>query len=166
MNKKQNFTAIFKSPVGYLGILIDGKTLAGLEFLGRKKPLAEVAADSNEVTIKAVSVALKHYFNDPCHVGQPGIVLNGTAFQKKIWKALSLIKPGKTRTYGDIARELKTSPRAVGNACRSNPVPIFIPCHRVVSTSGRGGFMGRTSGEPLAIKEWLLVHEQKAAAGK
>ena len=85
----------------------------------------------------------------------------GQAFKKEYGKYLHAIKPGQTRTYGDIARQLNSSPRAVGNACRSNPVPIFIPCHRVVSASGRGGFMGHTSGEPLEIKEWLLTHESK-----
>lgn len=166
MNMKQNFTAILKSPVGYLGVRLEGQKLIGLKFLGRKKPSADEAAENNEDITKSVNSALNIYFTDPYNVKQPEIVLDGTKFQKKIWKVLSLIRPGKTRTYSDIARELKTSPRAVGNACRRNPVPIFIPCHRVVSTSGRGGFMGHTSGEPLAIKEWLLAHEQKATAGE
>jgi len=161
---KQNFTAILKSPVGYLGVRIEGQKLIGLKFLGREKPPDDEATENNKDISKSVNSALNIYFTDPHHVKQPEIVLDGTKFQKEIWKVLSQIRPGKTRTYGDIAKELKTSPRAVGNACRRNPVPIFIPCHRVVSKSGRGGFMGHTSGEPLAIKEWLLSHEQKATA--
>ncbi len=166
MNVNQPFTAILKSPVGYLGVHIEGKKLTRLNFLGRKELSFDAVSKNDEDVIREVNSALNAYFTDPQHVDQPEIVLDGTKFQQKIWKILSLIRPGKTRTYGDIARELKTSPRAVGNACRRNPVPIFIPCHRVVSTSGRGGFMGHTTGEPLAIKEWLLVHEQKATAGE
>ena len=62
-------------------------------------------------------------------------------------------------TYGEMAKKLDSSPRAVGNACRANPLPIIIPCHRVVSQSGIGGYGGHTEGEVLAIKEWLLHHE-------
>ncbi len=166
MNDKPPFTAIVQSPVGYLGLQIDGSKLTGLEFLGRKNPPADLTSENQEPVSKAVNSALNAYFTDPRQLDLPEIVLAGTTFQKRIWKLLSFIEPGETRTYGDIARELKTSPRAVGNACRRNPVPIFIPCHRVVSTSGRGGFMGHTTGEPLAIKEWLLAHEKKAAAGE
>ena len=106
---------------------------------------------------------LNFIFTNPENIQLPDMVISGTEFQKKVWKVMSLIAPGETRTYGDIAKELNTSPRAVGNACRSNPVPIFIPCHRVISSSGNGGFMGQTKGEAIAIKEWLLAHEIKHA---
>jgi methylated-DNA-[protein]-cysteine S-methyltransferase len=49
----------------------------------------------------------------------------------------------------------------VGNACRANPIPIVIPCHRVVASNGMGGFMGKRSGSPLNLKHWLLAHERK-----
>lgn len=163
---KQHYTTIIDSPVGYLELRIDGEILIGLKFLGRNKPSTGEPSDYNQTSTKTVNSALTTYFTDPHTVDQPEMVLQGTNFQKKIWKLLSQIKSGDTRTYGDIARELKTSPRAVGNACRRNPVPIFIPCHRVVSATGRGGFMGHTTGEPLAIKEWLLAHEQTAASGE
>lgn len=83
----------------------------------------------------------------------------GTEFQQKVWKLLRQIPAGQVRTYGDIAHELGSSPRAVGNACRANPIPLFIPCHRVVSKSGLGGFAGKTKGHYLTIKEALLRHE-------
>ncbi len=83
----------------------------------------------------------------------------GTAFQRRVWKALLNILPGQTRTYGELARELGSSPRAVGGACRRNPIPLLIPCHRVVAANGDGGFAGHTSGRWMDIKRWLLEHE-------
>jgi methylated-DNA-[protein]-cysteine S-methyltransferase len=62
-------------------------------------------------------------------------------------------------TYGELARQLNTSARAVGNACRANPIPLVIPCHRVVSKSDIGGFSGSRNGAPVKSKTWLLGHE-------
>lgn len=83
----------------------------------------------------------------------------GTAFQQRVWAALRAIPVGETRTYGDLAATLETAPRAIGQACRTNPLPILIPCHRVVARSGLGGFSGESGGRQLAIKRWLLQHE-------
>jgi len=80
----------------------------------------------------------------------------GTPFQKRVWQALLEIPPGRVRTYGDLARSLGTSPRAVGNACRANPIPLLIPCHRVVAADGLGGFAGETTGTWPDLKRWLL----------
>ena len=78
-----------------------------------------------------------------------------------MWEALQRIASGKTRTYGELARELHSSPRAVGGACGANPLPLVVPCHRVIAAGGRiGGFMGAASeGFELGIKRWLLAHE-------
>lgn len=83
----------------------------------------------------------------------------GTEFQRRVWQALQRIPAGEVRTYGELARELNTSARAVGNACRQNPIPLVIPCHRVVSASGLGGFAGETAGEKISLKQKLLAHE-------
>jgi len=83
----------------------------------------------------------------------------GTPFQKKVWQALQKIPAGQVMTYGELARQLNTSARAVGNACRANPIPLVIPCHRVVAKSGLGGFSGSKDGAPVKIKAWLLAHE-------
>jgi methylated-DNA-[protein]-cysteine S-methyltransferase len=84
------------------------------------------------------------------------ILLVGTDFQCAVWRALAKIPYGQTLTYGDIARRIgkPNAERAVGQACGSNPVPYFIPCHRVVSAKGIGGF---SSG--LEIKIALLKAE-------
>ena len=87
--------------------------------------------------------------------------LSGTAFQKKVWQRLMTIPYGETQSYGQIAADLKTSPRSVGGACRRNPLPLIIPCHRVVGKDNVGGFMGGSSLSDLAgIKRKLLMHEQ------
>jgi len=85
--------------------------------------------------------------------------LAGTPFQRRVWAALRVIPSGRTVTYGELARKLGTSARAVGGACRANPCPIVVPCHRVVATDGLGGFAGDTSGRKLDVKRWLLRHE-------
>ncbi|WP_295405740.1 methylated-DNA--[protein]-cysteine S-methyltransferase [uncultured Thiocystis sp.] len=87
------------------------------------------------------------------------LVLAGTPFQHRVWALLRTIPAGETRTYGEIARALGTAARSVGQACRANPCPIVVPCHRVVAARGLGGFAGDTSGRRLAIKRWLLHHE-------
>lgn len=99
-------------------------------------------------------------FSVSCQIDQ------GTPFQQKVWRALTQIPPGKVKTYGALASELNSSPRAIGNACRNNLFPLVIPCHRVVSASGIGGYAGDTIDkqkgeiEFMQIKQWLLTYEQ------
>jgi methylated-DNA-[protein]-cysteine S-methyltransferase len=85
--------------------------------------------------------------------------LQGTPFQQRIWQELREIPAGRTITYGSLAKRLETGPRAVASACKSNRFPIIIPCHRVVSADGLGGYCGETEGPMLEIKRWLLRHE-------
>lgn len=80
----------------------------------------------------------------------------GTGFRARFLRALIDIPYGRTRTYGDLARELGVSAQAVGQACGANPLPILVPCHRVTGTSGLGGFSGGTG---IETKVWLLRHE-------
>ncbi len=113
----------------------------------------------------AIRAALARYFRD----GRAGLDLPlapaGTPFQDRVWQALRAIPPGSTRTYGELARELGTSARAIGGACRANPCLIAVPCHRVVARDSLGGFAGQRGGKRLAVKRWLLRHEG-AAAGR
>jgi len=86
---------------------------------------------------------------------------HGSAFQRRVWDALRAIPPGETRTYGDLAQLLGSSARAVGQANGANPIPIVIPCHRVVAAAGRlGGYSG---GEGAATKRVLLDLERRAS---
>ncbi|HEY9148619.1 MAG TPA: methylated-DNA--[protein]-cysteine S-methyltransferase, partial [Gammaproteobacteria bacterium] len=83
----------------------------------------------------------------------------GTPFQQAVWQQLQRIPFGSVCTYGELARRLNSAPRAVAGACRANPLPLLIPCHRVVASNGVGGYLGQTSGHGLALKQWLLQHE-------
>lgn len=87
--------------------------------------------------------------------------IEGTDFQRLVWSALHKIPWGETVTYGELAKQLNTSPRAIGNACRTNPIVTLIPCHRVLSKTGIGGYSGAVSGEKIDRKLALLAHEQK-----
>jgi methylated-DNA-[protein]-cysteine S-methyltransferase len=85
---------------------------------------------------------------------------HGSAFQQRVWEALRAIPPGETRSYGELARLLGSSARAVGQANGANPIPILIPCHRVVSTGGAlGGYSG---GDGPTTKRLLLDLERRA----
>lgn len=84
----------------------------------------------------------------------------GTDYRRRVWAALCTIPPGQTRTYVDIARQVGGSPRSVGQANGANPIPVLIPCHRVVATTGLGGYSG---GDGLATKQFLLQLETRLA---
>lgn len=85
----------------------------------------------------------------------------GSPYRRRVWDALRTIPPGETRTYLDIARIAGGSPRSVGGANGANPIPILIPCHRVVATGGIGGYSG---GDGLPTKRYLLDLESRALA--
>jgi methylated-DNA-[protein]-cysteine S-methyltransferase len=103
---------------------------------------------------------LQAYLRDGQFVFDLPLEPQGTEFRQRVWAVMRRIPAGSTRSYGDLARELHTAPRAVGQACGDNPIPIVIPCHRVVGGSGLGGFMHQDGGHPLNIKQWLLEHER------
>ena len=92
------------------------------------------------------------------------VVVEGTVLQKAVWQAMCAIPRGKTRTYGDLARELGADPRDIGQCCGDNRLPLVIPCHRIVAADGIGGFAHATSGYLLEAKRWLLMHEHSAGA--
>jgi methylated-DNA-[protein]-cysteine S-methyltransferase len=87
------------------------------------------------------------------------LMTQGSQFQQKILTELEAIPPGQTVTYGELARRTDSSARAVGGACRNNPIALLIPCHRVISQKGIGGYAGHTDGPDIDMKHWLLQHE-------
>ena len=90
----------------------------------------------------------------------PFLYDQGTDYQLKVWEQIRKIPFGTTETYGEIANRIKSGPRAVGNVCRRNQLLLIVPCHRVVSVNGLGGFMGDADGSLVRRKEWLLNHEK------
>ncbi|HKK13791.1 MAG TPA: methylated-DNA--[protein]-cysteine S-methyltransferase [Gammaproteobacteria bacterium] len=149
------YAAVVGSPVGRLGIVVRGQDLAAIDLLAGAGPLQP----PRQAAARAVASQLRAYFDNPGAAFTLSLAPRGSAYQQRVWQALCAIPPGRPVTYGALARRLQTSPRAVGQACRRNPIPIVIPCHRVVAATGAGGYAGRTGGPELAVKRWLLAHE-------
>jgi len=151
---QKQYDAIFTTDLATIGIQLEGSKLTKVDYLKRrknKKPITKPAQDIQNKIEKYLGSKSKNLKVD--------LLLDVTPFQKKVLKQLMQIPYGETKTYGDIAKKLKTSPRAVGNACRNNPLPIIIPCHRVVAANGIGGYGGATQGATLDIKHQLLQLE-------
>ena len=154
------FTTYMSSQIGDLVLEFEGEKLVSL-FVADENTL-KTQFPVSEITNKKIGFILKQlkkYFSSAIPFSGLSLALNGTPFQKSVWKELSKIPLSETRTYGDIARKLNSSPRAVGNACRKNPIAIIVPCHRVVSAKGIGGYAGETEGKEIMVKRWLLNHE-------
>lgn len=154
--RKPDYDAVIPTPVGRLGLRLDGGALAALEVVS---PRVRLRAPTS-APARAVQRELEAYFSDANHRFRLPLALDGTRFQRRVWRALQRIPAGETRTYGELARALGSGPRAVGGACRENPVPIVVPCHRVVAKGHVGGYMGETGGRCINIKAWLLAHER------
>lgn len=150
-----DYQARFPTPFGLLGIRCENEALIGIDFLK-----ADVMPQMpGQVFAQKVCEQLQAYFIDPDFKFSLALKPNGTAYQKKVWQALLAISPGKTCSYGDLAKLLGSGARAIGQACGANPIPVIIPCHRVVSKSDIGGFMHQSAGHALDIKRWLLTYE-------
>lgn len=158
-----NDDALINTPFGAVAIAARGDQLA-IELLGLAHGnLAH--ADSVRIKKQSNNPLVMHACNQITqYLRQPSVTFNlpltqrGTAFQQRVWQAIAAIPMGQTRTYGELARQIGSGPRAVANACGANNLPLLVPCHRVVAQNGLGGFMqGQQNG--LLIKQWLLRHE-------
>jgi methylated-DNA-[protein]-cysteine S-methyltransferase len=108
---------------------------------------------------KKAAEQLERYRDDPDATFDLPLLIEGSALQRGVWDAMCAIPRGKTRTYGELAKELGADARAIGQCCGDNRLPIVIPCHRVVAADGIGGFGHATGGYLLEAKRWLLMHE-------
>jgi methylated-DNA-[protein]-cysteine S-methyltransferase len=150
------FAAILPAPFGALGVRIENATLTTLEFL----PPGTRAIASTDSLVAQLAAELTAYYADPAHTFHLPLTPRGSPFRQQVWRALCDIPAGSTQTYGDIARQIGSAPRAVGQAVGDNPLPILIPCHRVIAADGGlGGFMHSRTGYSQDIKRWLLRHE-------
>jgi len=153
-----NFQAKLDTPFGLVGVRIEGDALAEIVYLPRS---AGALAPTNALAERACA-QIERYVADPGYRFKLPLKPVGTAFQRRVWDRIAAIPRGETRTYGDIARMLRSAPRAVGQACGTNYFPLVIPCHRVVAAGGIGGFAHNSSGYLIEVKRWLLRHEEIA----
>ncbi len=152
---KPEYNAVIDLPFSRVAICADDEGLSQLTPVTRATKLKKADNSVAEETCRQ----LKSYAANSGFRFSVAVNTDGTAFQKKIWRALCSIPGDQTVTYGELAQKLHTSARAVGNACRRNPVPIVVPCHRVVARNGSGGYMGKRQGSAIRLKNWLLRHE-------
>ncbi len=157
---RQDYQAILAAPFGALGIAIGQDRLACIDFL----PAGTATMLAHNRTAAAVCSALADYLRDPAAPLDLALAPAGTPFQQRVWQVLRAILPGHVLTYGELAQKVGSSPRAVAQACGANPVPLVIPCHRVVARHDLGGFMQGRTPDALAIKRWLLAHERSKPA--
>jgi methylated-DNA-[protein]-cysteine S-methyltransferase len=156
------FSAIVEAPFGAIGIRTEDARVRELVYLppqfGEKDALDAVAGQA------AVQVA--RYLEDPDFVFDLPLKDAGSDFQRRVWGAISAIPRGNVRTYGQLAKQIGSAPRAVGQACGANWFPLIIPCHRVTAAGGLGGFSNHDdeNGFHLSVKRWLLRHEGATAA--
>ena len=155
MQQLSDYDVIIDSPVGRLGISTGNGQLTRLEYL----PDSASLKPANTEFGQRVCDQLAAWFADPLHRFTLPVAMQGTPFQQQVWQQLVRIEPGAVMTYGELAARLGSGARAVGNACRRNPVSIIVPCHRVVGAGGVGGYSGKTAGPGLERKRWLLQHE-------
>ena len=147
-----NSQLIFQSKFGNIKIISKEERISNIDFT------TENIKNSNSKILNVTKNQIEEYlFNDRKDFSID-TTLNGTAFQLKVWHQIKLIPYGMITTYLTIANILKTSPRAVGNACAKNPILLLIPCHRVIASNGElTGFsvLGGTD-----TKKKLLDHEK------
>ena len=146
---------VIDSPIGKIAVLAENEKIIRLELKTEQK------ADSviTEKVLFEAEKQLFEYFSGKRKAFELEYEFSGTEFQKAVWNELLKIPFGKTKTYGEIAKEIGNpkAGRAVGSACNKNPLPIIVPCHRVIGANGKlTGFACGTE-----TKEWLLGHEEK-----
>jgi O-6-methylguanine DNA methyltransferase len=163
----------YKSPLSSILLVTDeAGALRALDFVGYESRMHRLLRDHyGEYTLTngappiSVVKELDAYFaGDMNALDRILIATGGTPFQRAVWRALRSIKPGTTKTYGEIAAKIRrpTASRAVGAANGANPIALIVPCHRVIGANGT--LTGYASG--LARKQWLLEHERAHAADK
>jgi len=136
----------FHTPLGALTLSEDEGAIVALDW-GFGRDQADTAL------LRHGRDQLQAYFDGALTTFDLPLAPAGSPYRRRIWQALSEIPFGQTRSYADIARAAGGSARSVGGANAANPIPIIIPCHRVVGTSGLGGYSG---AEGIETKRWLL----------
>ena len=148
----------YKSPLGDIALTANNEGLTALSFMQGVSPLViDPQFIQNDQVFKHVHLQLTEYFNGKRDSFELPLAQTGTAFQQKVWQALSTIKQGETKSYAWLAKKINNEKavRAVGTANGANKIALIVPCHRVIGTNGR--LTGYAGG--LALKAKLLMHE-------
>jgi methylated-DNA-[protein]-cysteine S-methyltransferase len=154
-----SFDAILPLPFGGIGVRVaDGLVTELVYTPPSMSPVAPRTAVGRDLAKQ-----VKAYVKSPAHVFKVPLAERGSDHQGKVWRAIAAIPSGSVLTYGDVAKQIRSAPRAVGQACGANWFPLVIPCHRVVAAGGIGGFARAADsagdGFHIGVKRWLLAHE-------
>lgn len=150
----------WSTPWGVLVIHTQGEVIIATDWS------LEPANNNSLTSHEAASVRkLDNYWAQPDVPIDLQLLAQGTLFRQRVWTALCAIPLGTTLNYAALAHKIGSGARAVGNACRDNPYPLLVPCHRVVAAQGAGGYCGQTHGDFMRIKLALLAYERQCAAG-
>jgi methylated-DNA-[protein]-cysteine S-methyltransferase len=136
MKAKPPFDAVIDAPFGKVGIRADARAVREIVYLPGDTPVIE----PQNALAEEAAAQIRRYFDTPSMRFDLPLAAKGTEHQNRVWRGICAIAKGEVWTYGRLAREIGSVPRAVGQACGSNPWPIVIPCHRVVASGGIGGF--------------------------
>ena len=150
-----SFDSTLETSIGWVALRLQDEHVCELTLLPEKPRVS----DSDNPLAEKVMQRVRHYLDTGVWPQNLPLKTHGTEFQERVWAALMDIPAGHTVTYGELAQRLGTSPRAIGGACRANPVLLLIPCHRVVAAHDKGGFAGYRSGPWVDIKRSLLQLE-------
>jgi methylated-DNA-[protein]-cysteine S-methyltransferase len=143
-----------ESPVGRLALEADDDCVTSVRWAGAGECAAE---EEPNAVLREATLQLDRYFKRKLRRFDLPLAARGTDHQKRVWAMMRDIPFGETATYGGMAIALGSGPRAVGLACGRNPIPIIVPCHRVLGAGGKeGGFSG---GQGLPTKRQLLAIE-------
>lgn len=151
----KQYDALINTPFGAVAISAYGNQLA-IELL-TESPSESDYPSAHPLIAKAYAQITAYLQQENTLFNLP-VNLHGTAFQQRVWDAIAAIPLGQTRSYGQLAHQVGSGPRAVANACGANNLPLVIPCHRVVAQNGIGGFM-QSKQDGWLVKKWLLQHE-------
>lgn len=148
-----------ESPIGGIEVLSDGRAIVSLA-IERRGALPHDALDEapDAMTRQAVAELAEYFAGDRLSFDVP-VRLTGTEFQRAVWQQIAELPFGQTASYGELGLGTgrPTAGRAVGGAVGANPVPLLVPCHRVLGHDGR--ITGYSGGEGVPTKAWLLAHE-------
>lgn len=147
------------SPLGRIGLHSEGAAVTRVEIATQGVLSSDGAPDTPTPVLKRAATELAEYFGGHRRSFTVPLSVAGTPFQQAIWQQLQEIPFGTVRGYGELGRATgrPTAGRAVGGAVGANPVPLLIPCHRVLASDGR--ITGYSAGDGIPTKIWLLDHE-------